>query len=95
MRLIDSSRFIRDLTLDTSKGFYGEFVDGSEVAYTSREIDKAIRDTPTISAVPVVRCRECIYCSWHGDDLVHCDNFERDMMPDDYCSVGERKEANT
>ncbi len=41
--------------------------------------------------VPVVRCRECIYCSWQGDNLVHCDNFERDMMPDDYCSVGERK----
>ena len=46
---------------------------------------------PTIDAVPVVRCRECIYCSWQGDNLVHCDNFERDMMPDDYCSVGERK----
>lgn len=47
---------------------------------------------PTIDAVPVVRCRECIYCSWQGDNLVYCDNFERDMMPDDYCSVGERKE---
>ena len=54
-----------------------------------------VNDAPTIDAVPVVRCRECIYCSWHGDDLVHCDIFERDMMPDDYCSVGERKEANT
>ena len=59
-------------------------------------IDSAIlKAIPTIDAVPVVRCRECIYCSWHGDDLVDCDNFERDMMPDDYCSVGERKEANT
>lgn len=57
--------------------------------------DYEIASEPTIDAVPVVRCRECIYCSWHGDDLVHCDNFERDMMPDDYCSVGERKEANT
>ena len=55
-------------------------------------IDSAIlKAIPTIDAVPVVRCRECIYCSWQGDNLVHCDNFERDMMPDDYCSVGERK----
>ena len=55
-------------------------------------IDAAIlKAIPTIDAVPVVRCRECIYCSWQGDNLVHCDNFERDMMPDDYCSVGERK----
>lgn len=52
------------------------------------DVDKA----PTIDAVPVVRCRECIYCSWQGDNLVYCDNFERDMMPDDFCSVGERKE---
>lgn len=49
-----------------------------------------VNNSPTIDAVPVVRCRECIYCAWQGDNLVHCDNFERDMMPDDYCSVGER-----
>ena len=55
-------------------------------------IDAAIlKAIPTIDAVPVVRCRECIYCSWQEDNLVYCDNFERDMMPDDYCSVGERK----
>lgn len=51
-----------------------------------------INDAPTISAVPVVRCRECIYATRPGDNIVHCDNFERDMMPDDFCSVGERKE---
>lgn len=45
-------------------------------------------------AVPVVRCRECIYATRPGNNIVHCDNFERDMMPDDFCSVGERKEAN-
>lgn len=54
----------------------------------------AIKDSPTIDAVPVVRCRECIYCGWQGDNLVHCENFERDMMPDDYCSVGEKKETD-
>ncbi len=53
-----------------------------------------INDAPTIDAVPVVRCRECIYCSWQEDNLVYCDNFERDMMPDDFCSVGAKKEAD-
>lgn len=100
MRLIDSSRFIRDLTLDTSKGFYGEFVDGSEVAYTSREIDKAIRDTPTISAVPVVRCRECENYDENGDcislDLlisIHSDTINYDFCPDPdfFCAYGRRK----
>lgn len=54
----------------------------------------ALINAPTISAVPVVRCRECIYATRPGDNIVYCDNFERDMMPDDYCSVGKRKEAN-
>ena len=53
-----------------------------------------IIDAPTISAAPVVKCRECVYATRPGDNIVHCDNFERDMMPDDYCSVGERKEAD-
>ena len=52
-----------------------------------------VNSAPTIDAVPVVRCRECIYATRPGDSIVHCDNFERDMMPDDFCSVGERKEA--
>ena len=57
-------------------------------------IEDCIEDTPTIDAVPVVRCRECIYATRPGDNIVYCDNFERDMMPDDYCSVGEKKEAS-
>ena len=55
--------------------------------------EDCIENTPTIDAVPVVRCRECIYAIRPGDNIVYCDNFERDMMPDDYCSVGEKKEA--
>ena len=58
----------------------------------NRNFLNLICDAPTIDAVPVVRCRECIYATRPGDNIVHCDNFERDMMPDDFCSVGERKE---
>ena len=57
-------------------------------------IPDVVDNTPTIDAVPVVRCRECIYAIRPGDNIVYCDNFERDMMPDDYCSVGEKKEAS-
>lgn len=93
MRLIDGNEFIRKLTLDTSKGFYGEFMDGSEVAYTSREIDNAIENAPTIDAVPVVRCRECKY--WLGEHVCDLDcNHETHTGPDDFCSRGQRKEAD-
>lgn len=49
VRPIDGNDFMRQLTLDTSKGHYGEFMDGSEVAYTSREIAKFVEDMPTLT----------------------------------------------
>ena len=77
---------------NTHKSNYmGDTLMSYEVAYM---IEDCIEDTPTIDAVPVVRCRECIYATRPGDNIVYCDNFERDMMPDDYCSVGEKKEAS-
>lgn len=48
VRPIDGNDFMRRLTLDTSKGHYGEFMDGSEVAFTSREIAKFVEEMPTI-----------------------------------------------
>lgn len=39
---------------------------------------------------PVVRCRECIHKGETGENIVFCEYFERDMMPDDFCSCGER-----
>lgn len=48
VRLIDANDFMRRLTLDTSKGHYGEFMDGSEVAFTSREIARFVEEMPTI-----------------------------------------------
>ena len=101
MKLIDSSEFIKNLTLDTSKGFYGEFMDGSEVAYTSREIDAAVENAPTISAVPVVRCRECIYykiCDeWETGKRMLCEIPHHSYLDHDgdehFCSWGQRREA--
>lgn len=52
-----------------------------------------IKETPTADVEEVVRCRECIYATRPEDNIVYCDNFERDMMPDDYCSVGERRDG--
>ncbi len=49
VRPIDGNDFIRRLTLDTSKGHYGEFMDGSEVAFTSREIAAFVEQMPTLT----------------------------------------------
>lgn len=87
-RLIDADEFMKRLTLDISKGFCGEFTDGSDVAYTSREISKFVNDMPTIDAVEVVRCRDCEHY-WDG---TWCVINEAYFEEDDFCSYGERKE---
>lgn len=54
-------------------------------AMTADGILKAIKDAPTIDAVPVVRCGECIHRvreSW-----AKCTG----RRPDEFCSDGERR----
>ena len=59
-------------------------------------IEYCIENTPTIDAVPVVRCRECksydhgccVVKRYSGDDSIIT------MPPGGYCSYGQRKEAD-
>ena len=88
MRLIDADKAIGRYYAEWEKQ------DISDGAQDRDWLKQCIDEAPTIDAVPVVRCRECIYATRPGDNIVYCDNFERDMMPDDYCSVGEKKEAS-
>lgn len=71
------------------------FVNPYDAISTCTVIDK----TPTIDAVPVVRCRECSHCTmtvgYNGYGRF-CRIWGRDFQPvkdDDFCSYGERKEA--
>lgn len=43
---------------------------------------------PTVDAVPVVRCRDCI----HADEYGHCEMQMFWGTRDDYCSRGQRRE---
>ena len=63
-------------------------------------IPQLIDEQPTISAVPVVRCRECENYDENGDcislDLrigIHSDTINYDFCPDPdfYCAYGRRK----
>ena len=62
-------------------------------------VNRALDDSPTIDAVPVVRCRECDYGSESGD-LISCGHPEYDLMEGVlaheegfYCGYGKRKEG--
>lgn len=48
--------------------------------------------------VEVVRCKDCAYCRYVDDvDIYKCDRrgfYSEEVMPTDYCSLGERREKN-
>lgn len=48
--------------------------------------EKAISYWNTRPAPPVGRCGECANACDVGDNLVRCDIFDVDMMPNDFCS---------
>lgn len=53
-------------------------------------------ELPTIDAVPVVRCKDCKYWGGHDGSGNSCTR-EFDwygVSPDDFCSLGERREPN-
>lgn len=52
------------------------------------KIQKLIADTPTVDAVPVVRCRDCRKFKTYGCRMVASGY-------DDFCSYGERKDGET
>lgn len=67
---------------------------------TAHEIANCVKYAPTIDAVQVVRCKECTYYSCHQKGKPwkvarpYCNrSVTMATEPDDYCSRGERQEA--
>ena len=62
-------------------------------------VNRALDDSPTIDAVPVVRCRECVNCLIDNTErkyhlcMRHNSIFPRKVDLMDFCSYGERKEG--
>lgn len=53
----------------------------------------AIENAPTISAVPVVRCRECVYKNTTACPAYDAP-FMRTSLRIKFCSEGQRREAD-
>ena len=58
---------------------------------TRQDIEEWLNNAPTIDAVPVVRCKDCKH-----NDKGFCVGYHahHDIMPDDFCSYGERKDGD-
>ena len=60
------------------------------------EMERMLRELPTVDAVPVVRCKDCKF--WHRDDPAgngcECSCNGGWWLPEDYCSCGERRDTD-
>lgn len=100
MRLIDANEFedaLENTEYDISPAYEPD-------GYSHKLICEVLEGTPTVDAVPVVRCRDCIAfeqkCAYpDGAQYGYCYHwdYEPGMSPnrvdgDDFCSYGEKKE---
>jgi hypothetical protein len=86
MRLIDADALFNwgRYKLSDAVKYGNKDTDQGNFSYSTLmmyEIADEIADAPTIDAVPVVRCRDCV----HFTECLTTEN--------DYCSKGERKET--
>ena len=61
---------------------------------TRRDFIAVIDKSPTIDAIPVVRCINCKYKGvlWRETICDHPNGMLHKVKPDDFCSYGKRKE---
>ena len=89
MRLIDADKLLQQIKFDYD-------LDYGETLIDPRDFADAVCDSPTVDAVPVVRCRECRYYAVSGATTSFCIHpggmqFTSDS---DYCSRGQRREQS-
>ena len=89
MRPIDADALMKTVFNDVV------LVDG-EVKGVGLILAETVDKAPTIDAVPVVRCRECIAYTPVDDNTGKCVFLigeHQYVVPDGYCYLGERKEG--
>lgn len=97
MRPIDADEFDTKLFND---GFFGGLAacignTPRKRKFTIGEFRGMLKKAPTIDAVPVVRCKDCMFrCEPIEFGELYCPVLNGSMNNDDFCSYGERKESN-
>lgn len=71
---------------------HGANSDDHQPWYKADDIYKAIEEQPTVDAVPVVRCKDCV---WWKDGYVCFNNDSLPWHENDFCSNGRKKPDET
>ena len=90
MRLIDADRLIESVEI----GRDGD--DELASIFSSSDIIGRIESQPTVDAVPVVRCKDCIHYrpNTDGEADEWCYHFGYETDEEDFCSYGEGLERS-
>lgn len=66
------------------------------VAQYANAVYFILHNLPTADVAPVVRCRECVnnHPEFVGNETQWCELYHITINPDDFCSQGQRKEAD-
>ena len=89
-RLIDADAFKKSVLTDFWE-HYTQCHDTDQTSLMDMVMDN-LDEQPTIDAVPVVRCRDCVH-GIGGNGGIACTEFCNVIhKPEDFCSRGERKE---
>lgn len=91
MRLIDADEFeaaLENTEYDISPAYEPD-------GYSHKLICEVLEETPTVDAVPVVRCKDCKY---YKPDEFECGCDFAGGLPyvkaDDFCSYGQRRDQS-
>lgn len=87
MRLIDADALDAEMYHKSFEVDDGRNVWNSGLWIRYKIFEEAIKDAPTIDALPAIRCRDCKYYGFN--DWLHCPMT--DSRADEYCSRAERK----
>lgn len=83
----------------------GHLVNPNEKRYSENDIVALLKALPTIDAVEVVRCKDCIYYEKLNNNEYYCDTIYRNLSGDDegvsfeppknyFCAYGKRREID-
>ena len=103
MRLIDANEVVKNIVSERDKIPYElvsekPFKHGNSMRGGIHKALHCVEQAPTVDAVPVVRCRECVHyemgvCLKIYDDGAASSYAWQERKPDDFCSYGKRKEG--
>lgn len=90
-RLIDADELVEKIESEIYRYWNG----GGGGYYLAEDAVKEVEAAPTVEAVEVVRCKDCLWANTNlfANELgiVYCNNYGKRKKQDDFCSEGERR----